>query len=139
MSIFNLIISILFYPFCNLLEILSFAIHSFLSMSILYVIIFILLCLSWSIFLLEVKKESFFIHLNNFEFLRLKWKETMYPYLSYAYPFNPFLSFFQSTILLFTITPILLNSYISIHLNPTLIHIYAFLSSTYLHLSFLYF
>ena len=43
----------------------------------------------------------------------------MYLSLFFVYPFDPFLSFFQSTI-----TPILLNPYISNHLNSTLIHIY---------------
>ena len=71
------------------------------------------------------------IYLNNFESLRLKWKETMHPSLSCFYPFDPFLSFFQSTI-----TPILLNPYISIHIYPPLILVYSFLSSTYLNLSF---
>ena len=52
-------------------------------------------------------------------------------FLSCVYPFDTFLSFFQSTI-----TPTLLNSYISIHLNPTLIHIYPFLSFTHLRLAF---
>ena len=55
----------------------------------------------------------------------------MYSSLSRAYPFDPFLSFFQSTI-----TPILFNPDISIHIYPPLILIYSFLSSTYLHLSF---
>ena len=59
--------------------------------------------------------------MDNFESLRLKWKETMYPSLSCVCPFDPFLYFFQSTI-----TPILLNPYISIQLNPTLIHIILF-------------
>ena len=50
----------------------------------------------------------------------------MYPSLFYVYPSDPFLLFFQ-----YTITPILLNPYIYIHLNPKIIHIYPFLSSTY--------
>ena len=53
--------------------------------------------------------------------------------LSCVYPFDLFLylSFNLQSLLSFWI-PIY---YISIHLNPTLIHIYPFLSSTYLHLS----